>query len=92
MKKIILLLLIMLSIYSCKQEVKEFGIVTKVELCDDVFASGYKAKYKVTASNFNAIWRGVEAVIYTNELYIVGDTIIVTNKNNLKDKNYEQRN
>jgi len=92
MKKIILLLLIILGICSCSQEVKEFGIVTKVELYNNTFTSGYTAKYKVSVSKFNAVWRDIRAIVYTNELYTIGDTIVVTNKNNLKNKNYEQRN
>ena len=92
MKKIILLLLIIFSICSCRQEVTDFGIVTEVALKEQKFVNGYKTKYKVIVSkDFNAKWIA-KAVLYTNELYIVGDTIVVTNKNNLKDKNYEQRN
>lgn len=82
----------MLSICSCKQEVTDFGIVTEVALDEQKFVGGYKTRYKVIVSkDFNATWL-VKAVLYTNELYIVGDTVVVTNKNNLKDKNYEQRN
>lgn len=93
MKKIILLLLITLSICSCKQEVKDFGIVQKVELYNIKFSNGYKTKYKITVSeDFNAVWKKAKAVVYTNELYTIGDTIVVTNKNNLKIINYEQRN
>lgn len=91
MKKIILLLLIMFSICGCTQEITDFGIVTKVESKKESFVNGYTTKYKVTAKDFNAKWLD-DVIVFTNELYIVGDTIVVTNKNNLKDKNYEQRN
>lgn len=57
MKKIILLLLIILGICSCKQEVKDFGIVIKVELYNMKFSDGYKTKYKITIDKgFNAVW------------------------------------
>lgn len=94
MKKIILLLLITLSICSCKQEVTDFGIVTGIEFCNKTFSNGYRTKYEVTVSkDFNAAYgEEIKATLYTNELYVIGDTIIVTNRNNLKDKNYKQRN
>lgn len=87
MKKIILLLTLIFIMCSCVQEITDFGIVTKVELKKNSF-SGYTTKYKVTVKDFNAKWID-DAIVFTNELYVVGDTIKVTNLNNL---NYEQRN
>lgn len=88
MKKIILLLLVIFSICSCKQEIADFGTVTKVESKKTRFAGGYETNYKVTISSIML----QDVIIFTNDLYIVGDTIKVINQNTLKNKNYEQRN
>lgn len=88
MKKIILLLTLIFIMCSCEQKIIDFGIVTKVELKKSSFTNGYITKYKVTVKDFNAKWID-DVIVFTNELYIVGDTIKVTNLNNL---NYEQRN
>ena len=88
MKKIILLFVLVFIMLSCTQEITDFGIVTKVELKNRSFTNGYTTKYKVIVKDFNAKWID-DVIVFTNELYIVGDTIKVTNPNNL---NYEQRN
>jgi len=88
MKKIILLFVLVFIMLSCTQEITDFGIVTKVELKKNSSINGYTTEYKVTVKDFNAKWID-DVIVFTNELYIVGDTIKVTNLNNLK---YEQRN
>lgn len=88
MKKIILLFVLVFIMLSCKQEITDFGIVTKVESKKTRFTGGYETNYKVTISSIT--WS--DAIMFTNDLYNVGDTIKVINQNTLKDKNYEQRN
>lgn len=67
---------------SCTQEVKDYGVVTKVELKDTKFNSdGYRTKYRITVDRFNAVWQ-TKAYVYTNELYVIGDTIQITKKTN----------
>lgn len=57
MNKIILLLTLVFIMCSCKQEIADFGIVTKVESKKTKFTGGYKTNYKVTVDKgFNAVW------------------------------------
>lgn len=80
MKKLILLLALIFVMCGCyNQYVTDCGIVECVEINNGLFSG--QGTYIVTISKgFNAHWK-CRAYLYTNELYQVGDTIYVTNKN-----------
>lgn len=84
MKKLILLLALAFVMCGCmKQYIRDYGIVEKVELEETKFINGCPTtKYKVTLSeDFNGIWRK-EVVLYTNNLYTIGDTVQVVRRTN----------
>jgi hypothetical protein len=66
-----------------RQHIKDYGIVEKVELKEVTFTDGSPTtKYMVTLSkDFNGRWlQGV--ILYTNNLYTIGDTIQVVRRTN----------
>ena len=74
MKKLIVLALAFVMC-GCKQYVRDYGIVEKVELEKSLFIDGYTSEYKVTVgTSFNGVWKA-RVVIYTNDLYQIGDTL-----------------
>ena len=81
MKKLLLLLALVFVMCGCKQYITNYGVVEKVELQQMSFVNGYESKYIVTVGeNFNGIWKA-KVVIYTNDLYQIGDTIQITKRN-----------
>lgn len=65
-----------------KQHIKDYGVVEKVELEEVKFTDGTTTKYKVTLSeDFNGRWIK-EVVLYTNNLYTIGDTVQVVRRTN----------
>ena len=83
MKKLILLALVFVMCSCMKQYIKDYGIVKKVELKEVEYTDGSPTtKYKVTLSeNFNGIYTK-EVVLYTNNLYTIGDTVQVVRRTN----------
>ena len=64
----------------CKQRITEFGVVKKVELNENVI-NDFNYKYKVTVNEYlNATWK-CDVILYTDELYNIGDMVQVTKKN-----------
>lgn len=81
MKKLILLaaFVSLMLMCGCKQRITEFGVVKKIELNESAF-NGFNYKYKVTVSNdLNASWM-CNVILFTDELYKIGDTVKVTKK------------
>lgn len=83
MKKLIVLLTLAFVMCGCNVQphVTDYGVVEQVELYENRKKStNYTTKYRVKVStDFNAYWKDA-AYLYTNELYLIGDTIYVTKK------------
>lgn len=86
MKNIILLVLVFVMC-GCNMHphITDYGVVEQVELYKyRKVSTNYTTKYRVRVStDFNAKWSlSCQVYLYTNELYVVGDTIQVTKRTN----------
>ena len=78
MKKLIVLIIFVLSLNSCSQKITDEGVVTRVELVHTELTKG-SYEYKLHVGNeFNGMWRIGDVIVYTNTLYQVGDTIKIS--------------
>lgn len=80
-KKVILLLLLILIMPSCKQYIKDVdGVVIGVKYKEEEFSGGFRSMYCITINSyFNGLWK-CPVVLYTNKPYKIGDTIQIINK------------
>lgn len=83
MKKLIILLAFAFVLCGCNMHphITDYGVVRQIELFESTKNStNYTTKYRVRVSrDFNAHWK-CSVYLYTNEMYVVGDTIQVTRR------------